>query len=162
MNIGIYVDSLAGTEKLEHINNVISHAIDNKSINDASVFYDDVGYVPFKTKYGMFNSADLWNFSGNLLATSFATVNKAINIVNNINLFYYYSVSQNIKVLNLLKVLENKIEIICHTEEDAKELYRVTGKRALGISHNFTDILEIMKGYNDGRTNNNTNVYRSE
>jgi hypothetical protein len=162
MNVGIYIDTLVNTKQLEMVALCINDAIEKKLVKDASIFYDDVGHNPFNIKCGMFNSTDLWNFSGNLIVTSLNTALKSINIVNNLNLFYYYGLENKPNTLDLLHVLENNLEIICNSDSDAAEIYRTTGKQPLGISNNFQDIIQIIKRYYDGCPKNSKNVCRAE
>lgn len=162
MNLGIYIETLANTQYLELAGNLINNAIDNEQVSDASIFYDDVGFSPLEIKCGMFNSTDLWNFSGDLITTSLNTTQSAINIVNNIDIYYYHGFEENMKVLELLYVLQNKLEIISNSEESAKEIYRITGRHPVGISHNFQDIIQIIKGSKNGRSKNNRYVCRAE
>ena len=90
MNIGIYIESLSDTNQLNYINDFIENNINNETVDDISLFYDDVSYNPFNTKCGMFNSTELWSFNGNLIVTSLNSFSTAKKVINNINLFYYY------------------------------------------------------------------------
>jgi hypothetical protein len=162
INLGIYIDTLANTEQLELVANCLNGAVENNSIKDASLFYDDIGHNPFNIKCGIFNSTDLWNFSGELITTSINNTQNAVNIVNNISLYYYHGFEEKINVIELLYVLQNKIEIICNSEEGYKEIYRLTGKKPLGISNKFDNILSIIKGSNNGCSKNRRHVCRAE
>ena len=46
-----------------------------------------------------------------------------------------------------MSVANNKdVEIICRSEDDANELYRLTGKKTASVVENFdTKILEVIK-----------------
>jgi hypothetical protein len=146
MNLGIYIETLSNHEQLEDAVNILNTSLENKSIKDGSIFYDGIGFNPFKTNCGMFNSTDLWNFNGTLITTSLGCLVTAKNIANNIKLYYYHGLEQKQpKVLDLLLALNNcDANIICNNEENSKYIHRTTGKQALGISHKFNSILEII------------------
>lgn len=146
MNLGIYIKNLNDTKQLECIANSVNVAIGNKYIKDASIFYDDIAFNPFNIKCGLFNSTDLWNFKGKLVATSLSCVANTMNIVNDIDLYYYYGWEEKPALLDLLYVLQKNIKVICRDNNDAKYIYRVTGKIPHGISNDFNDIYEIIKG----------------
>jgi hypothetical protein len=162
MNIGIYIDSLADTKHLDHISNFINTSVENNQVTDVSLFYDDVGYVPFEMRCGIFNSVDMWNFAGHLITTSLSTINKAINIVNNIDLYYYHGWEQNYKVIDLSMILNHNPKIICKTEHDAKDLYRITGNHPVGITNNYADIINIIRKHGNEYSTNYKNVCRAE
>jgi hypothetical protein len=161
MNIGIYVDSLDNAQHLEHIANFVNNTIRNKEVRDCSIFYDDVGYIPFKINCGIFNSTDIWNFSGNLIVTSLNTINKAVNIVNNIDMYYYNGWEESYKVLDLLFALENKMHVICQNEIGANKFYRITGKHPVGITNNYENVINIIKENSDEYSRNYKNVCRA-
>ena len=163
MNIGIYIDYMSDTAKLEKVSNFVNDSLNNEAVSDTSIFYDNIGYNPFDTRCGLFNSTELWSFNGNLIVMSLECLNTSINIINNINLFYYYGWEEKLNILNLLKCLNinQNINIICKTEENANELYRTTGKRAIGISENFTNILEILSRCKDEYKSDNNDVYKA-
>jgi hypothetical protein len=146
MNLGIYIKSLHDAKQLKCIANSVNSAIDNKYIKDASVFYDDIAFNPFNINCGLFNSTDLWNFKGKLVATSLGCVANTINIVNDIDLYYYYGWEEKPALLDLLYILQKNIKIICIDNDDANYIYRVTGRMPNGISNDFNDIHKIIKG----------------
>lgn len=163
MNIGIYINSLGDIQQMKYISECIEKAVQDNKIKDASIFYNDVGYNPFDIKCGSFNSTDLWNFNGELITTSLQCLSSAYHIVNNIKIYYYYGWEKTIDILELLDILNNTdISIICNTEDDAKELYRITGKTPLAICKNYEDILTILQRCNNGCSKNCKNVCRAK
>lgn len=142
MNLGIYLNSLSQHDQLERISNVININIHSKKLKDASIFYDNIAPNPFNIKCGLFNSTDLWNFSGKLITTSLSTTIKSLNIVNNIDVYYYYGWEQKISPLSLFYVLSKHVKIISKTKDDDDDFYRKTGVRSLKVCNDFSDILE--------------------
>lgn len=127
MNLGFYVKSLTD----EHALKLSIECIENGKetiIDDASIFYDAVGFSPLFFPCGLFNSTDLWNFSGKLIVFSISCLRSSENIVNNIDMYYCYGWAKE-SVLDLLKV---DAKIITKTKEDDEELYRLTGKKSFG------------------------------
>lgn len=142
MNLGVYLSSLSDHDQLRDICDSINMAIDNKQVSDASIFYDNVGYNPFIVKCGIFNSTDLWNFSGKLITTSIASCLTALKIVNNIDLFYYYGWEKEVQTLSLIHLLSNKnVKLLSRTEDDDKDIYRKTGKKSIAIESSIKDII---------------------
>jgi hypothetical protein len=139
---------------------IINDSLGSK-IKDASIFFDGVASVPFKIDCGLFNSTDLWNFNGSLLTTSLDNAFRSLKIVNNIELFYYYNWDENKNVLLLIKLLKNNIRVICRNQEDADNLYRLTGQKCVGISEDFNNIVTIIAENTDGRFKDRKNVCRS-
>jgi hypothetical protein len=161
MNLGIYIDTMLDTNKLEKINNFIDLAIEDRLFDDISIFYDNIGHNPFNTKCGMFNSTELWSFNGTLIVMSLESLKTTLNIVNNINVIYYYNWDQNINILDLVINSSRIKNIVCRTEKDQKEIFRLTGKKPIGISDNFQDILEILLRCKDEYKSNNNDVYKA-
>ena len=160
MNLGIYINSLGNHAQLKHVAKIINDSLGSE-IDDASIFFDGVASVPFKIDCGLFNSTDLWNFNGCLITTSLDNAFTALKIVNNIDLFYYYNWDGNKNVLSLIKLLTNNIKVICRNQEDADDLYRLTGKKCVGISEDFNNIVTIIVENTDGRFKDRENVCRS-
>lgn len=141
MNLGIYISSLSNHDELSRISNTINNYIGNK-LTDASVFYDNIAPNPFNIKCGLFNSTDLWNFNGKLITTSLSTTIKSLNIVNNIDIYYYYGWEKKINPLSLFHILSRNIKIISKTKKDDDDLYRKTAVKSLIICNDFSDIVE--------------------
>lgn len=141
MNLGIYLQSLADHAQLKNISEAINNNI-GKSLEDASIFYDTIGYNPFKIKCGIFNSTDLWGFHGKLITTSLSTTLTSLRVINNIDIYYYYGFEEKISPLSLLYLLKNKINIIAKTENASKDFYRKTKIEPLLITNSFEEIIE--------------------
>lgn len=159
MNLGIYINSLGNHDQLKHAAKIINDSL-RSELDDASIFFDGIAGVPFKIDCGLFNSTDLWNFNGCLITTSLNNAFTALKIVNNIELFYYYNWDEK-NVLSLIKLLKNNIKVICRNQEDADDLYRLTGQKCVGISEDFNNIVTIIAENTDGRFEDRKNVCRS-
>lgn len=142
MNLGIYLPSLSKKEELKEIHEAIDFTIVNNKVDDISIFYDDISYTELKNKCGMFNSTDLWNFRGDLIVTSIDCLYSSKNIVNNINLIYYYGLEKKSNLFTTLQAISIPDKIICKTKEDASYLYRISGKKIDCIAQNFKELLE--------------------
>lgn len=161
MNLGIYLKSLVDIEQLKIINKFVEDSVTKNNIYDISIFYDEVAFNPGNTKCGMFNSTDLWSFNGNLIITSLDGLVTSSRVINNINLFYYYGWEQQKNVLGIIEALKNNVKIICRSENDSKEIYRITGKKPLGISENYENIIELLLRCKDEYKSNSNNVYKT-
>jgi len=140
MNLGIYVSNFNDLDLIKEFTQTISNKKD-LNITDASIFYDDLGFTPPDINCGMFNSTDLWNFNGLLITTSLETTIRALNIVNNINLCYYYGYENKVHPLPLIGLLRDGIDVIAKSETDAQELYRKTKTKPKIIAKNFKDLI---------------------
>jgi hypothetical protein len=144
MNIGIYIDTLSDTQQLEAINAFVNNVKQDDRVTDVSIFYNGIGFNPFDIKCGMFNSTDLWNFHGKLIVSSLNCLASANNIVNNLELYYYYGWENAVKVLDILQLIQNNVPVICRSENDKNFIYRITGKTPLCTTDNFQDILKAI------------------
>lgn len=138
MNLGFYVRSLTDESALKLSVESIEKGKES-SVDDASIFYDVVGFTPLFFPCGLFNSTDLWNFSGKLVVFSIDCLKNVQNIVSDIETYYCYG-WQKESVLDILRIDAN---IITKTEKDEKELYRLTGKKSLGSLDN-NDLLDLI------------------
>ena len=125
MNLGFYVK----TQGAEGINGKIYHAlnkgIEGGDLDDASVFYDNIEHNSTQMKFGMFNSTDIWFFTGELISTSLETTYHALKATNKFNLSYLYN-KDEVDVLRLAGIA-NSVNVISDTEESGDYFYRVTG-----------------------------------
>lgn len=160
MNLGIYICNLSDKEQLGFISSFIDENLCNPSIQDISVFYDNVDFNPHHISCGMFNSTDLWSFNGNLIVTSLDGLATAAKVVNNINIFYYYGWENQVNLLHLIDMVQNH-DTICRSENDAKKFYRLTGKKTIGICENFQNITDILSRCKDEHKSNNNDVYQT-
>lgn len=140
MNLGIYIPSLSDHSQLKDISDTINSNI-GKSLSDASIFYDNISFNPFKIKCGIFNSTELWNFNGILITTGLNTTLTAIKIVNKIDVYYYYGFEEKISPLSLIYLLKNNVKVIAKTQRDADDLYRKTKTKPIHIASDFKDLL---------------------
>jgi hypothetical protein len=144
MNIGIYLDSIGKLKDLSGIETFVNNNLSSGKIKDASIFYDDVGPNNTNIKCGMFNGTDLWNFSGSLVIISSSCLFKAMNIVNNVELIYYYGWENKTPLFTTIGMLQIPKQIICKTQEDADYLYRISGKRFNKISEDFNQLTGLL------------------
>jgi hypothetical protein len=111
-------------------------------LKDASIFYDNISYNPFKINCGIFNSTDLWNFSGTLVTTSLSTTMSALKIVNNIDIYYYYGFEDKISPLPLIYIINNsKVKFIANTKTNEIDLYRKTRTKSHSVCGSFNELV---------------------
>jgi len=139
MNLGIYISNLMDTDQLTHINKFVEKNAAN--VKDISIFYDNIAFNPDQTKCGMFNSTELWSFSGTLIVTSLRSLATALKVVNKINIVYYNGWENIDNALDFVMLLQNSnIKVYARSEREAKQIYRLTGLNVLGISENFDNL----------------------
>jgi hypothetical protein len=143
MNLGIYIKTLGNENELSWASKTIIDGFNKKILTDASIFYDDVGFVSLEIPCGMFHSTDLWNFNGSLITLNLNSARTALNIVNNIKLFYYYGWKEESNLFSLLYLSSCNVPFIAKNNKSAKEIYRLTGKTPIYTGESC-DLLDIM------------------
>lgn len=129
MNIALYTDSLTNEEPISKFVDAIEQGFLLGIIDDASVFYDSIGFSHVSFPCGVFNSTELWNFSGKLIVTSLETLNNALKIVNNIEIYYLYGLGKQENVLNLLNTLSsNTFKVIATDSTAYANFCRITNR----------------------------------
>ena len=128
MHLGFYVGSRSPEKgSNQKIFSALNAGLKDGELDDAAVFYDNIDYNPIKTDFGMFNSTDIWYFTGNLVTTTLDATRHALEATNKFKLHYLYN-EDEVDVMSLIDV-SNRTEIITESAEDQKYLYRVTGKK---------------------------------
>lgn len=145
MNLGIYIQNLNNKQQLEIADNLIRFSISNGIADDGCIFYDNIGPVDGSIKCAMFNSTDIWNFSGQLVVFSLDCARYALKIINKFHIYYLYGL-ENVNILNLLDLLNKDVRIICPNKEFKKELYRTTGTFPIGTSNQSKNITKFILG----------------
>jgi hypothetical protein len=144
INLGIYIPSVGDKELLNHCLAEVRRGKNNELINDASIFYDNAGPIDFPVECGLFNAVDLWYFSGKLLVLSTECAIKALNIVNNIDMYLGYGWGKR-DILSTLNIIsKHNIKTICRSQDILNDFYRVTGKSGIGYSDNLQGVIELM------------------
>lgn len=157
MNLGIYLDTLSNQKVLEKA----SLLIDNNENNNFSIFYNDIDYNPYKQKCGFFNATELWSFYGTLIVTSFKCLKTSLNIVNNIDIVYYYGLDDKINPLHLAEIAYRKIKVIASDNKKHKEFYRLTGIMPSAVCEDFSKLPEFLTENKNGYQQDINYVYKT-
>ena len=128
MDVAFFIDQINEDPKTMEIFNGLNEEIENGKIQNGSVFYKEVGPNPIHPKFSLFNSTDIWNYTGTLVATTMDTFVDAFKAINKYKLVYLFSKDNKHDVFGLISV-SKQFEILTGTEEDQKEAYRLTGKK---------------------------------
>jgi hypothetical protein len=142
MNIGFYVDSLEGTPETIELYKSLNKLVENKTVDDVSLFYNKVNFNPEQPKFGVFNSTETWCFTGTLIVTTIENVKKVQSIVNKAKVVYLYD-KRDRNVFDLIS-LSGDIPVIAKTKEDAEYIYRVSGKPVRSVAASVEEILEVI------------------
>lgn len=142
MKIGFYINSLAESPFSNLVFNKLNSAVGQ--VRDACLFYNDVGYNSVTPKFGVFNSTELWSFSGVLVATTPKNVLQASKIVNKFKLLYLFGEDRDF--VGLIK-LPKDVPVIVTNEADENYVFRTTGRKPALIPD--LDINSIMGVSND-------------
>lgn len=146
MNVGVYVSSLGNNDLLKSASDGVNKVILENLVDDACIFYDNVGYMPFEFNCGMFNSSDLWNFSGKLITTSLSTAISSLRIVNNIDIYYYYGWDDSqLNTLSIIQLLKSGVRFIALSDTFAKDFYRKTGHRTICTSNDWYVVIKHLR-----------------
>jgi len=142
MNIGFYVDSLEGTPETIELYKSLNKLVENKTVDDVSLFYNKVNFNPEQPKFGVFNSTETWCFTGTLIVTTIENVKKVQSVVNKAKVVYLYD-KRDRNVFDLIS-LSGDIPVIAKTKEDAEYIYRVSGKPVRSVAASVEEILEVI------------------
>lgn len=134
MNLGFFVQTNGGTPINTQIFNFLNSVVDDPKIRDASVFFNDVAFNPVNPKFAMFNSADIWNFKGNLICDSVDNLRKAVSAVNDIKLAYLFSGSEDIEkhIFDFIGIAKST-KVAVTNEVDQNTFFRLTGSKPVLI-----------------------------
>lgn len=130
MNIAYYINKIDQDEKTVNLFSKMNTDLESGAIDNGSVFYKEIGYNPVEPKFGMFNSTDIWYFTGTLIATSMETFLDAMKAVNKYTLAYLFYGDSNYDVFSLVG-MSMTTKILTTTEKDQKEVYRLTGRKPI-------------------------------
>jgi len=141
MNLGFYIDQVNGEENNVAIFNALNKGIENGDLDNASVFYKEIGHNPVEPKFSLFNSSDIWYYTGTLIATSIDTLTDAIKAINKYDLVYLFSKKTKYSIFHLISIIQN-CKVIVSTKEDEQEFYRVTGIKPIYLENLEADTIK--------------------
>jgi hypothetical protein len=144
MNLGVYLPILQ-EEIVGLVLKEVKKGLDSGKLTDASIFYDDAGPIPHTNVCGMFNSVDLWRFTGSLVTFSAASMARANAATNKFKTIYCHGIMQY-ELLDLLSTLKTK-RCIAITKEAEADFVRVTGKRISRVCPAFNGLVEAVEGF---------------
>ena len=139
MNIAFYIDSTNSTPRNMEIYNGLNKLVDENKVVDANLFYNNIDYVPIQPKFGMFNSHNIWNFTGTLVCTSLDNLFRAVSSVNKFKTIYMYDKSQK-NLIALLQTVGTKV--VTTNQADYQEYYRLTGEKP-NLLEKIEDIVDL-------------------
>lgn len=141
MKIAFYVNSLANSPHTVNIFNQLNNAVSHRHIEDVSLFYNDVGFNSVVPKFGVFNSTELWYYTGTLIATSTKNVIQASKIVNKFSLLYLFSEDRDF--VGLIRIPKN-VQILVTNEADREYVARTTGRQPIMVPEDL-NVDELIK-----------------
>ena len=128
MHLGVYVEHAGLTDQMTFAKELFDYGKEKKILKDKSIFYNSAMHNEVNIKCGMFNSTDIWNFSGTIVTFSLSNCLSVTNIINNFNVAYIYGLEEKLNVFNLLKISQEKnVKFMSSSPEKQKELFRITG-----------------------------------
>tara|TARA_B100001094_G_scaffold319436_1_gene364255 strand:- start:1298 stop:1756 length:459 start_codon:yes stop_codon:yes gene_type:complete len=144
MNLGFYVNKSNLEGKNSMIFGLLNDAVESKKVMDATVFYNDIDFNPMQTNFGMFNATELWAFTGTLVSDNIRNTVHAMNVINKFKLLHLFDRTDK-DLMSLLSIAD-RVEFLVDSEEDQKEFYRVTKRKAKLINlQNIDQFLETIK-----------------
>ena len=130
MDVAFYVNQISNDEKMTDLFNRMNSDVESGAIDNGSIFYKNIGPSLVEPKFGMFNSTDIWHYTGTLIATSMDTFLDAFKAVNKYTLAYLFYKDSKYDVFSLIG-MSRTTKILTTTEEDQKEVYRLTGLKPI-------------------------------
>jgi len=134
MRPGFYLDTNGGTPRNTEIYKFLNSNVDK--LEDAAVFFENVDFNPTPVKFGMFDSADLWSFKGNLVCTSINSLRSAVDVKNDVKIAYLFDRSQvnERSLIDLMRLAASNIKVLVSDPVDALEFKRITGFEATSLN----------------------------
>ena len=126
MNLGFYVDS-PSQNGVDKIYEAMNSWIDKGEIDNGNLFYNDIGFSPIQPKFGLFNSTDIWQFTGNLIITSYNAASSIGNVINKFKAVFLYTKQQEKNMMQIIHIF-NTLPFLVTNQEDYDYIKRVTGK----------------------------------
>lgn len=130
MNVAYFLSRMNQDEKNLEIYRGLNEDIENGAIDNGSIFYKEPGFIPIEPLFSMFNSTDIWHFTGTLIATSLESFIDAAKAINKFKLAYLFHKEDGHNVFNLINISKQS-KILTSNEEDHKEVYRLTGVKPI-------------------------------
>lgn len=138
-NIGIYINTLEYNDDVKDLTDAIQSLGRDSNV---SIFYDNVGNLPIQAPCGIFSSTDIWNFSGSLILTDLKQVDLVLNVVNDIEVYYWYTRGQD-NIFDLAR-LATRIPVIASDQDSFDYIQRITGVPTAGMVKKY-DLKELIK-----------------
>jgi hypothetical protein len=148
MNLGFYIETNGGTPQNKDIYEFLNREIDSGTLEDAAVFFNSVNYNATETKFGMFDAANLWSFTGNLVTTSIHNLVKARAIANKLKLAYLYSTGdRNENSLFEIVRASKTVPVCVRNLLDYRDFARITGVEPMLLEElSLTGMRELFNG----------------
>ena len=141
MTIGFYVQSL-GDPAIGPISSCIAESLHTKAIDDAVIFYDEVAPMNTQVPCSLQNACNLWSFSGSLFIHNIELINKANNIVNDIDIYYYLGL-EKINTLAILHLMPSIKGVVCASKDALEQFKRITNSDNSTVIENYKNIASV-------------------
>lgn len=141
MKLSFYINKVDASPENVKIFNGLNKLVESGKVTDANVFFNDVAFNPVTPKFGMFDGANIWHYTGTLVVNTMQNLAKALNAVNKFNLVFLYDRNQSNTLWGLLEAAGHA-KVVVMSQEDQDEYYRLTGAKPR-IIENFEDFGEI-------------------
>ena len=145
MNLGFYIDSPSSPQS-EDVYNKLNEWVTTNQIDNGSIFYNNIGFNPIEPKFGLFNSTDLWQFTGKLVILSYSAAFAIQNIINKFKPVFLYTKQEEKNIMQIIDI-SNKIPLVVSNEEDFKFIKRISGKEPKVID--LSNLQEIKEVFNE-------------
>jgi hypothetical protein len=129
-NIGIFIENVGDYE----ISNDAFEAlnlVDKSKVKDRALFFENIGPKPTNADFALFNSTEVWHFTGNLIVTFLEGLKFLNSTVNNKTIFFYYNSKEQATNKDLFGLIEavgkDNVYIAVKNEKDHAEVLRLTG-----------------------------------
>jgi hypothetical protein len=130
MNVAFFVTQLNQDQRNLDVYNALNEEIESGAIDNGSIFYKEPGHIPMEPRFSMFNSTDIWHYTGTLIATSMETFLDAAKAINKFTLAYLFSKDDSYSTFSLIGI-SKQTKILTSNEEDHREVYRLTGVKPI-------------------------------
>lgn len=153
-NIGIFIENIGDYEFSKDAFDALNQ-VDRTKVKDRCLFFENIGPKPCPSDFAMFNSTELWHFSGNLIVTFLEGLKFLNSTVNNKTIFFYYNSKEygyRKDLLGLIKAVDkNNVYIVARNQQDCDEVARLSGDTPIIIAHDLKSLVEIISLMKDAK-----------
>jgi hypothetical protein len=151
-NIGIFIENIGDYEISNDAFEALN-SVDRAKVKDRALFFENVGPKPTNADFALFNSTEVWHFTGNLIVTFLEGLKFLNSTVNNKTIFFFYNSKEQAANKDLFGLIEaigkDNVYIAVKDEKDHAEVLRLTGDTPIIIAPDLKVLVMLISNMKD-------------